>query len=48
MNFFASSLISRTLFNNAKTGAKGNAATKIVTNPYCKTKLYKTFRFHKM
>lgn len=36
-NFFASNLISKTLFNNAKNGAKGNAATKIVTNPYCST-----------
>lgn len=37
-NFFASNLISKTLFNSAKNGAKGNAATKIVTNPYCSTK----------
>ena len=36
-NFFASSLISKILFNNAKNGANGNAATKIVTNPYCRT-----------
>lgn len=36
-NFFASNLISKTLFNNAKNGANGNAATKIVTNPYCST-----------
>lgn len=25
------------LFINANTGAKGNADTKIVTNPYCRT-----------
>lgn len=37
-NFFASNLISKTLFNNAKNGANGNAATKIVTNPYCSTR----------
>lgn len=36
-NFFASNLISKTLFSNAKNGANGNAATKIVTNPYCST-----------
>lgn len=36
-NFFASNRISKTLFNNAKNGANGNAATKIVTNPYCNT-----------
>ena len=36
-NFFASNLVSKTLFSNAKNGANGNAATKIVTNPYCST-----------
>lgn len=36
-NFFASNLISKILFNSAKNGARGNAATKIVTNPYCNT-----------
>lgn len=43
-NFFASNLISKTLFNNAKNGANGNAATKIVTNPYCST-LRKIFSY---
>lgn len=38
-NFFASNRISRTLFNKAKNGASGKAATKIVTNPYCNTKM---------
>lgn len=36
-NFFASSLISKTLFSNAKNGANGKAATNIVINPYCST-----------
>ncbi|CAG5104404.1 Protein of unknown function [Cotesia congregata] len=36
-NFFASNLISKILFINAKNGARGNAATNIVINPYCKT-----------
>lgn len=36
-NFFASNLISKMLFSNAKNGANGNAATNIVTNPYCST-----------
>lgn len=36
-NFFASNLVSKILFSNAKNGANGNAATKIVTNPYCST-----------
>lgn len=36
-NFVASSLISKMLFNNANKGASGNAATNIVTKPYCRT-----------
>lgn len=36
-NFLASNLISKMLFSNAKNGASGKAATKIVTNPYCST-----------
>lgn len=27
------------LFHKAKNGAKGNAATNIVTKPYCRTKI---------
>ena len=37
INFFASSRISKILFSKAKNGARGKAATKIVTKPYCKT-----------
>lgn len=44
-NFLASNLISKTLFNSAKNGANGNAATKIVTNPYCNTVIYKILKF---
>lgn len=44
-NFLASNRISKILFNNAKKGANGNAATKIVTNPYCSTAIFKTLRF---
>lgn len=36
-NFFAAKRISKILFISAKNGAKGKAATKIVTNPYCIT-----------
>lgn len=36
-SFFASSLISKILFISAKKGARGNAATNIVMNPYCRT-----------
>ena len=38
-NLLASPLISITLFNSAKAGANGKAATKIVTNPNCNTKI---------
>lgn len=37
-SFLASRRISRMLFSRAKNGASGKAETKIVTNPYCKTK----------
>lgn len=37
ISFFASSRISRILFNKAKNGANGKAAANIVTKPYCKT-----------
>lgn len=36
-SFRASNRISKILLINAKNGARGKAATKIVTNPYCKT-----------
>lgn len=36
-NLYASSLISMILFNNAKRGARGKAATKMVVKPNCKT-----------
>lgn len=36
-SFFASNRISSMLFNKAKNGANGKAATKIVTKPYCRT-----------
>ena len=42
--FFASNLISMMLFIKANNGAKGKAATKIVTNPNCKTKNIIKFR----
>lgn len=35
----ASKRISAILFNSAKSGANGNAATNNVTNPYCKTEI---------
>ena len=36
-NFLASKRISTQLFNNANKGASGNAATKMVRKPNCKT-----------
>lgn len=36
-NLYASSLISMILFNKAKRGARGKAATKMVVKPNCKT-----------
>lgn len=36
-NLYASSLISMILFNKAKRGASGKAATKMVVKPNCKT-----------
>ena len=38
IKFTASRRISTILFNKAKNGANGKAATNIVTNPYCSTK----------
>lgn len=40
-NFRASSLISKTLLSKANRGARGNAATKIVTKPNCRTRINK-------
>ena len=37
-NFRASNLISKILLSKANRGARGNAATKIVTKPNCKTR----------
>lgn len=42
-NFFASNLISKILFINAQNGARGNAATNIVINPYCRTEIKSIF-----
>lgn len=36
-NLYASNLISMILFNKAKRGARGKAATKMVVKPNCKT-----------
>lgn len=36
-NLYASSLISMMLFNKAKRGARGKAATNMVVKPNCKT-----------
>ena len=44
-SFFASSLISIQLFNNANRGARGNTATKHVKKPNCNTLNYfKTYQ----
>ena len=44
MKFTASNLISTILFNKAKNGARGKAATNMVTKPYCSTKT-KNFKY---